>query len=416
LSHSTVIASRIYQGDKISYLFSLPISRALDLLDPKFPFPDNRRVSKKHAVDFGSYWESHYNSWIIPPLLLDCQQTLKCEGDSEPSAIPKVVSLHLPEANSNSLRILDGQHRILGWYLKKLDLDGRLSNAISSYNKCVFRKDLLLAEESQKEIDLIRGQLNRFETEYIPITLFDSLEAKSHQQFFVDIAQNALGINKTVQAKFDSASIINRVTQEVIQKHPLLLDRVDLEKTSCTGKNKNFLTVVNVADITRHLAFGINSRVTRRREDVYTDEDIFHLTFKFFDLMVNNVAQLQALISGEFSAPQIRETSLLGSATIWRCVAGAFFDACVDANDYEGYLSIDRGRARKFESMIAELAKTMKLPVNRNWYATKLFPSKNSKAPTSRTQDLRAMVSLMAAWSDSGEIFNPKNLQEQMRL
>ena len=117
----------------------------------------------------------------------------------------------------------------------------------------------------QNELDSIHIHIKRLEQENVSINLIDSLSAKKHQQFFVDIAKNALGINKTVQAKFDSASIINRVTQELIKSHPLFENRIDMEKTSCSGSNSNLLTVVNVSDISRHACFGVNRMITAKR-------------------------------------------------------------------------------------------------------------------------------------------------------
>jgi hypothetical protein len=70
----TVTAQRIRQGNSFAFLFSLPINFVLDILeipDPNKPFPENRRVSKKHALDFGNYWERHEGGWVVPPVLLD---------------------------------------------------------------------------------------------------------------------------------------------------------------------------------------------------------------------------------------------------------------------------------------------------------------------------------------------------------
>jgi hypothetical protein len=60
LTLEKVFAQRIKRIGNSTFLFSLPIGLALELLeipDPAHPFPDNRRVSKKHAMDFGNYWE-----------------------------------------------------------------------------------------------------------------------------------------------------------------------------------------------------------------------------------------------------------------------------------------------------------------------------------------------------------------------
>lgn len=308
--NQVVLAQKISRANSNSYLFALPISIALELLeipDPAFPFPDNQRVNKKHAMEFGNYWEDHVHDWVVPPLLLDCPETLTFKQVSTSKPGTELVELTLPKSDREVLRILDGQHRILGWYLKKIDLDARLTDSNTSYNKAVIAGEKREAAVFLEHIAQIEKTIDRLQNEKVSINLIDSLNQKMHQQFFVDIAKNALGINKTVQAKFDSSSIINRVTQSIIKNHPLLQDRIDLEKTSCSGINPNLLTVVNISDITRGTCFGVNRRVTARRENNYQDEVLEANARRFLDIMVKNVPQLQLVVSGSLRSPDFRE-------------------------------------------------------------------------------------------------------------
>jgi hypothetical protein len=121
----TVTSQQIKRLGSTEYLFAIPISLALELLeipDPARPFIDNRRVSKKHAMDFGNYWEMNSTEWVVPPILLDTAEELSYSELKRDSDQISLVQLKLPADHKHSLRILDGQHRILGWYLKKLTL------------------------------------------------------------------------------------------------------------------------------------------------------------------------------------------------------------------------------------------------------------------------------------------------------
>jgi hypothetical protein len=412
LTVEKVLAQRIKRIGNSTFLFSLPIQLALELLeipDPAYPFPDNRRVSKKHAMDFGNYWENHESDWIVPPLLLDSSLTLRFNLISKNSNETELVELELISGDRDSLRILDGQHRILGWYLKKIELESRLTDATSAYNKLIIAGAKRESELVLVEIDRIKIIKDRLKNEHVAINLLDSLTPQLHQQFFVDIAKNALGINKTVQAKFDSASIVNRVTQNLIKKHPLFEDRIDLEKTSCSGSNQNLLTVVNVSDITRHACFGVNRQVTAKRENNYKDEVLEENVTIFLDSIVKQIPQLSQIIEGRMKPETLREKYMLGSGTIWRCLSGAFYETCVIIDDDAGTIEIDRAQLRKFEKFLAMFGENMSLPINREWFATNLFPIKRSKAPSSRAQDLEAMVGLMSAWTRNGRLFFPKN-------
>ena len=406
-----VTAQQIKRLGSTEYLFAIPISLALELLeipDPARPFADNRRVSKKHAMDFGNYWEMHSEDWVVPPILLDTAEELTFSEVKRDNDQISLVILYLPADHKHSLRILDGQHRILGWYLKKLELNARLADVTTAYNKAVIASATSDKIIIQKELDAINVNINRLGQEHVSINLIDSLSAKKHQQFFVDIAKNALGINKTVQAKFDSASIINRVTQELIKSHPLFENRIDMEKTSCSGSNPNLLTVVNVSDISRHACFGVNRMITAKRENNYKDHDLVENVTIFLDLMVKNVQQLQLIIDGRIKPPDFREQYMLGSGTIWRCLAGAFYESCVIINDDEGSIELDENQVRKFAKMIKLFSEDMLLPISSQWFATTLFPIKRSKAPSSRAQDLEAMVGLLTAWTRNGRLFFPK--------
>lgn len=407
-----VLAQRIKRIGNSTFLFSLPIGLALELLeipDPAHPFPDNRRVSKKHAMDFGNYWESHEADWIVPPLLLDSSLTLNFETLSKKSHETELVELELVSGDRETLRILDGQHRILGWYLKQIELDSRLTDATSAYNKLIISGAKKESELVMGEIDRIRGTIDRLKNEHVAVNLLDSLTPQLHQQFFVDIAKNALGINKTVQAKFDSASIVNRVTQNLIKSHPLFEARIDLEKTSCSGANPNLLTVVNVSDITRHACFGVNRQVTAKRENNYKDDVLEENVKTFLDSIVRQIPQLNQVIEGRLKPEALRENYMLGSGTIWRCLSGAFYETCVIIDDDEGTIEIDKSQLRKFEKFLGLFGENMSLPISREWFATNLFPIKRSKAPSSRAQDLEAMVGLMSAWTRNGRLFFPKN-------
>jgi len=416
-----VLAQRVGRTGQSAFIFTLAIDQALDLLeipDPAHPFPDNRRVSRKHAMDFGRYWEQNEVSWVIPPLLLDSPLTFAYSEiplDRElglrlkNNGLAGLVELQLVGNGRESLRILDGQHRILGWYLKRLELDSRMAGATSEYNRHTLRNDKESANLSLLEIEHVKRVNERFKNEHVAVNLLDSLDSERHQQFFVDIAKNALGINKTVQSKFDTSSVINRVTQRLIAEHPLLSNRVDLEKTSCSGSNPNLLTVVNIADITRHACFGIRSRVTAKKENNYSDQDLFDNLEIFFDAITNQMPQLQELSRGKVLAQGIREKYLLGSGTIWRGLAGAFYETCVITDDDLGTIERDYSQLAKFEVLLGQLSENMELPISRNWFHTDLFPSKTSKAPSSRVQDLSAMADLLTAWAQSGQMFNPRN-------
>jgi len=408
----TVTAQKISRGRGETYLFALPISIALKLLeipDPAYPFAGNRRVNKGHAQNFGDYWESNENSWVVPPVLLDSNRELKSRQAPTESIFTKLVNIDFEEVKDPEIRILDGQHRIYGWYLKQLDLDSRLKDATSSFNKAIAGGKSDLVNAADKTIQYLNHHIKRLDTEYVAINLIDGLDQKSHEQFFVDIAKNALGINKTVQSKYDTRFVVNRVTKKLYESHPLLVDRTELEKTKCSESNPNILSIVNIADIVRALCFGINSRVTPEREAVMQDDSMLKVSSLFFDLMVKNFPPIEMIIKKRLTPKELREKHLIGSSTMWRCFAGGFFEFCVVLDTENGRVEIDEARLRKYEKMLHSISLVSSYPISKDWMNTEQFPNRESKAPHSRTQNLIGMAQLLASWAESGELFSPKN-------
>lgn len=407
---SQLIAQRISYGSRESLLISLSINDALNVVeipDPNFPFPGNRRVSKKHAIEFGNYWENAFDGWIVPPLLLDCEIEIARFDVFSSNQTGMICHINLSDLKKSNLKILDGQHRILGWFLKREEIERNISEETTKYNQAVFSKDKAQLKRCEHQLGLLRKTQNRFVSEKVALNILDSLTREMHQQFFVDIARNALGINKTVQAKFDSASVINRVAQYLIKNHSLLRNKVDLEKTSCSGTNKNLLSVVNVADIVRHCSFGINARVTMKRENLYRDEEVLHVANEFFDIMLRSLSVLKRVREDEYPTSALRKENLIGSGTMWRCFAGAFNKICVKKDSQNGALIIDGNEKKRFERLVTRLSNQLYLPINHHWLATGLFTSKTSTAPLSRSQDLEALVALFVHWAHSEDLFSP---------
>lgn len=143
------------------------------------------------------------------------------------------------------------------------------------------------------------------------------------------------------------------------------------------------------------------------------DNDLFRVANRFFDVMLKNIDLLSQLRNDEISAVWIRENSLLGSGTIWRCLAGAFHETCVV--DDESTLSIDSSMYKSYEKFIQLFALDSQLPISTKWFATDLFPSKKSSAPTSRSQDLLDLVNLFQLWIQNEELFNPRKYVAKRR-
>ena len=159
-------AQQVQRGGKTVYIVSLPIQLVpvlLPLPDPIRPVEANRAVSKSHAQDFGVYWLGNPDSWTVPPLLVDTADSLKFHETFAVANGPKLGRVVLPDYSNKILRILDGQHRILGWNLVRDDLLKKLAMAQEQNAQTQRTGTQLEKQEITKRLETIRFNIDRMQ-------------------------------------------------------------------------------------------------------------------------------------------------------------------------------------------------------------------------------------------------------------
>ena len=113
---------------------------------------------------------------------------------------------------------------------------------------------------------------------------------------------------------------------------------------------------------------------------------------EYLDALVEAFPKLRAFTEGEGDAPLLRQTSLLGSATMLRYLAMAF-----------GELRNDGLSPREISAHFKRLDPHMLAPITEDsiWqeYLPNVFPL-GAKAGSSRNQDLVAAASTIVGWFD----------------
>lgn len=406
--YTEVLAQRSSRGAaRQTYVISLPlylIGTYLPIPDPDHPVLGNRRVNKRHAEEFGKYWRDNSN-WVTPPLLVDTTSPL--EKDFEPKFAAGGVEfgvLKLRQNSAGQFEILDGQHRILGWKLT----GEKLAEELKSYRNHL----LATAEEDTEErdkwearIEEVEAAQQRYESEYVTVEILHGLTEADHRQAFNDIATNALGITKSVTVSFDQRSIINRVAISAEGNIDLLNGRIDWEKDRVLSKNEHLLSGRNLADIVRHIAVGINGRVTKRRESELDENSVYSLTDLFFTALVDGFHQFKDVETDDVFIPELRERGMLLSPTVLRVLAGTFHNLAVDSDDAK-FLRLDQSGYQKTLKLFGKLSQEVEYPLDPRWYNTGVFPE-DAKLPGSRAQDLTKLTNILTEWGRQGEIFVP---------
>jgi hypothetical protein len=153
--------------------------------------------------------------------------------------------------------------------------------------------------------------------------VFEADETK-YRQAFDDIAENALGMQQSLKVMFDTRKLLNRAVAKSLEL-PLLKGRVDIENDRVLGQNKHWLPAKSVRDILRHLHTDtITGRITGKRERDLTEESVYERMKLFTRCLTAGFSQLQELMNGMLSAPDLRKVSVLGSPVFIRVLANAY--------------------------------------------------------------------------------------------
>ena len=399
-----LLATRYNRGSGRSiFVIALPlhlIPSHLPKPDPEEPFEGNRTVDLNHARRFTKYWRERVD-WTCPPVLLDTNADLKFEIMYEAGGV-QVGVLSLPHNSSGTLDILDGQHRILGWFMALEEIASELKKAREQIVQSRRAEDPVAIDVWKSKVESLELLEERLRQEYVTMELVSGVTLTEHKQAFVDITNNARGIKKSKTVEFDSVSVLNRVTRDIAAQHPLLVDLVDYENDRIGGKNPNFLSARNVSDIVRHVAIGISGRMNDRRESAWPDDQIERISTSFFDTLLEAFPDLNDMLADESGPEKLRKKSLLASSTILRVLAGTFHNLAVTHDeDVPKLESSGVELARKFFS---EIAPHMGAPVKGNnpWFTTGVFDKEAKEgvmAPGSRAQELSTLTDTLTQWA-----------------
>ena len=392
-THDEFYASRYQQGLRKIYGIDLTpaeIAAYLPKPDPEKPTEGNRRVRKAHAAAFGNYLREH-ETWICPALLLRAPEIFDFKVIQEVGET-EFGTLGIPRLARTDIRILDGQHRILGIHLAleeiAAELEAERDARSTAKNNGSPAAAIKQHEDKIKELERQRKRLN---TERISVQVVIEDSVPAFKQMFVDIAENALGISSSIRTRFDSRKIVNRCVEPVAE-HGLLEGRVDEEKDRIGASNPNLVGAKHVAEIVRTVTVGIGGRVSRRQEEELREDALIETTNDFLDVLLEGFPQLADVADEKLDPGELRKTNLIGSTSMLRVIAGVYFELKETGWD-------DEDVADFFKKLSAQMGApvTEKSP----WITEvpgEVF-SEGALAPRSRRQDLKSLVDTITAWA-----------------
>jgi len=387
------LATRYAQGNRTVYDFELPVESIPQILpvpDPERPTLGNRRVKPAHARDFARYVRES-EDWVAPALLMRAPDHFSFETLRQLGGVSFGV-LGVPRAGRRDIRIIDGQHRILGFHYAIEDIARELDDARNGQEEARRSENLDLVAHWSRRINDLEHERQRLATECLGVQIMIETDQQRYEQMFFDVADNALGITQAVKVRFDSRKVMNR-TLDAVMRHALLRDRVDEEQDRITGPNPNLLGARHVVDIVRTANLGLWSRVSRRQESELQGGALVQGASEFFDILLESFPDLASVADGELAPPDLRKRSMLGASTMLRVLAGVYHDL-IEQNYSE----------EEITDLFKRLAPWMAAPIPADSPWVRSIRSQvfdpGASAPRSRRQDLTNLNKEIAEWID----------------
>ncbi len=408
-----VPATKYRQGGREMFHITVAVAQLPQIVvkrpDPTHVIEGNRRVDANRAKKFGTYLAKS-DDWVSPAIIVRAPSE-EIEFDVLASFEDGTAwgELTIPLHVLTEILLLDGQHRTLGAFL-----------AIDEVNETIRKKrdeiegaerngnDDTIPELEKKLNDLLRTR-ERFTKEHlsVDIALVSTDRAK---QMFADINNNAKGVNPDYTTLLDQRLVINRISVELMEDHPLLKGRVEFgQSTRMSPSNPNLMGAKTVADIVRTVHVGISGRIGARVEDEMSTNQVEAVdeVRKFLDVLVAGFEDLQAVIDGILDPIELRgeseNRSMIGSATMLRALAGAYHVLTMESDNESDPEPLTRSEVEIFFRALAP--KLREIPIEEDdtfWMRTEAFMPGTS-APQARAGTMNALVKSLVQWAREGD-------------
>jgi hypothetical protein len=394
-------ATRYKQGGRLVYALDLSLDQVRSLVprpNPDEPTPGNRAIRPAHAASFARYIREHPD-WVSPAMLFRAPNVFKFEAITHVAGAEFGV-LSFPRTAAKDVKILDGQHRTLGFYIADETIDADLEKA-RNHLAAARRVDPqgVVTKEAQERVDELLRQRDRLAHERISLQIFIEDDPAAFKQMFFDIADNALGITASVKARFDTRKVVNRALEDVLE-HPLLKGRVDLQSDRIGRGSKYLMTAKHVRELTNAVVVGLDGRVSKRQEATWKESDVAARTKEFLDLLVDTYTPLRAIVLGQLLPDDLRKSSLLGSILTMRILAGVYHDLQGEEHQWS------KADVREY---LHRLAPHMEAPVYPGSIWLERAPegsfTNGAVSPSGRRQDLKGLKNALVSWALDRETF-----------
>ena len=157
--------------------------------------------------------------------------------------------------------------------------------------------------------------------------------------------------------------------------------------------NPNLVGAKHVAEIVRTLAVGIDGRIGRRLEDELREDALVQRSNNFFDALLTGFPTLAAVADNDLTPEELRKSSLLGSTTVLRVLAGVYYQLA----------EVQKYDEEEVAEFFANLAPHTSAPVDSESIWVRHVPDDifvlGASGPRARRQDLKTLRDAIVDWA-----------------
>jgi hypothetical protein len=416
-----VPATSYTQGGRNMFHITITLAQLTQLVpkrpDPSEPIEGNRRVDLHRAKKFGEYVLSK-EDWVSPAIIVRAPS-----GEVEFDQLHPFEDgtawgiLRIPLHVLTEILLLDGQHRTLGTFIALDEINQKIRSKRDAVEAARADENGAVLIEMEAALEKLLVARNRLNHEHIAVDLA-LVSTNQGKQMFVDIASNAKGVNKDFTTILDQRDVINRIAVELIENHPILIDRVEIgQSTRMSPTNPNFVGAKAVADVVRAVHVGVTGRIGARVDDELNRAlpSAVEKVTTFLDLLVASFPDLQRMIDGDIEPLELRvegspRRSMIASATMLRALAGAYHDLTQHPLAATDPMPMKRSEVEQFFSRLDRKLRTIPIAEDDTfWMSTGAFMP-GTTAPQAKSGAVLALVRNLVSWAREG---NPEFDEEQ---
>jgi hypothetical protein len=255
-----------------------------------------------------------------------------------------------------------------------------------------------------KQITSLEELKTRVENDSITIDLLIEDDTDLARQIFVDVANNARGVAKSVTALFDQNKIVNRAVSTMLEDGAtsvLIRNRVDTQNDRITGRNPNLIGAGNLAEVVRVVQAGLNGRISAAQEKTLDHKHVAKDANTFFNVITEAFPEFASIASGDETVSDMRSKSIMVSVTMIRVLAAV----------YHNLTKGDQASRSQIVTFFSKIAQHTDAPVRSgtpsgdlwiNATVDKAFAD-GASAPGSRAQAVKQLVTAMTNWYSNPE-------------